>query len=165
VSDTLPPAGLTPVDAPGPLVHLVCLPAVDAPGPCVHLLCLPAGSALIGHSHLALTSLKLTAAGLSGGPVPRLPNTSVLVLASMLSLMGLAGQALAVMTKTLVTPPQPSVARKPDNVNTPHDLEPERHPLPRVELSRIGHHRSAVAPSSTPSGHSSRAPICKMHFL
>jgi hypothetical protein len=80
---------------------------------------LPKGTVLRGHSHLALSSLKLSVAGLNSLVLLLPANSPVLVLASVPLLESLAIQALAVTTSMLVTPPHPSVASSPQSVNTP----------------------------------------------
>jgi hypothetical protein len=98
VSDTLPSAGLPRVDISSPQAPWSCSHAADDIGPSAHRTRLPAGDVLLSHSHLALSSLKLTAAGLGGQLCPQLPSSPMLVLASLYSLTTSIGQALEIRT-------------------------------------------------------------------
>jgi hypothetical protein len=80
---------------------------------------LPNGTALLGHSHLVLSSRKLSTTGLSGRAAAPAVASSVLVLASMASLGGFVVYAFAVTTRMLVTFPQLRTVSSPQRVNTP----------------------------------------------
>jgi hypothetical protein len=70
VSDTLPSTSLPRLDISNSQAPHSCSHVADGAGLFAHRTRLPASAVLLGHSHLALSSLGLIPAGLSGRPCP-----------------------------------------------------------------------------------------------